>query len=49
MELEDADLLDYVKDDALSTVHEVGMEEDLEDTELQDSLQVQTKLIELTD
>ena len=39
VELEDADLLDYDKDDALSTVHEVGLEEDLEDPEIQDSLQ----------
>ena len=48
MELEDADLLDYDKDDALSTVHEVGLEEDLEDPEIQDSLQVQPEVIELT-
>ena len=34
MELEDADLLDYDKDDNLSTVHEVGIEEDLEDPEI---------------
>ncbi|KAL3901674.1 MAG: hypothetical protein SGPRY_012243, partial [Prymnesium sp.] len=30
MELEDADLLDYDKDDALSTVQEVGVEDDPE-------------------
>ena len=35
-ELEDADLLDYDKDDALSTVQELGVEEDLEDSEIID-------------
>ena len=34
MELEDADLLDYDEDDTLSTVHEVGIEEDFEDPEI---------------
>lgn len=30
MELEDADLLEYDQEDSLSTIHEVGIEEDLE-------------------
>lgn len=47
VELEDADLLDYDKEDALSTVHEVGIEEDLEDQEIQGSQQIQQQVYEL--
>lgn len=37
------------EDDALSTLHDVGIEEDLENAELQDGLKIQTEVIELTD
>ena len=45
-ELDDADLLEYDKEDALSTVHEAGIEDDLDDPEIQDSLLVQPEVSE---